>query len=336
MTSTAKPWSLRPARREDVPALAQLINARHRLLAGEDQVTETELAGHWENPRLDPEHDTRVLTAPDGRVLGWGELEPPGEPHVHAEGRMCVAPEASADVRIWDLLLDWTEERARSSTAAAKSILRTYLTLSSLEKDDERREAYARHGLAPVRAMHRMRIDFESAPPTPVWPDGLVLRTFDPRADLAPLSAASEEAFRDHWGRVPTTLEEEEHWWLEWIRWQADGFDPSLSTLAWDENGVAGFALGRPHLPLDLSRGVVASLAVRPAWRRRGLGLALLRNALREFHRRGCASVELLVDSDSLTGALRLYERAGMRVFRTQIAYEKELRAGVDITIRGA
>ena len=101
-----------------------------------------------------------------------------------------------------------------------------------------------------------------------------------------------------------------------------------------DGDCVAGFALGRWHLPLDRSRGVVASLAVRPAWRRRGLGLALLRNALGEFYRRGCGSVELLVDSDSLTGALRLYERAGMHTFRTQGVYEKELRAGVDITRR--
>jgi len=35
-----------------------------------------------------------------------------------------------------------------------------------------------------------------------------------------------------------------------------------------------------------------------------------------------------------LTGALRLYERAGMRAFRAQIVHEKELRAGTDITTR--
>jgi ribosomal protein S18 acetylase RimI-like enzyme len=92
--------------------------------------------------------------------------------------------------------------------------------------------------------------------------------------------------------------------------------------------------LGRWHLPLDLFRGVVASLDVRPAWRRRGLGLALLRNELGEFYRRGCGSVGLLVGSDSLRGALRLYERAGMRAFRGQLICEKELRAGVDITTR--
>jgi mycothiol synthase len=220
-------------------------------------------------------------------------------------------------------------------TEPAERGLRTYWTLGSLEKDGERRHAYARCGLASVRAMHRMRIDFESCPELPVWPAGVEPRTFDPGRDLEAMCVASEEAFRDHWGRVPSTLEEEEHGWLEWMRWQGDAFDPTLSTLAWDGDAVAGFALGRMHLPLDRTRGIVASLAVRSAWRRQGLGLALLRNALGEFHRRGCASVELLVDSDSLTGALRLYERARMRVFRTQFVYEKELRAGVDITKRG-
>jgi len=83
-----------------------------------------------------------------------------------------------------------------------------------------------------------------------------------------------------------------------------------------DGGCVAGFALGRSHLPLDRSRGVVASLVVRPARCRRGLGLAFLQNALGESHRRGCASVELLVDGDSLTGALRLYERAGVDITR--------------------
>ncbi len=327
-------WRLRPARLDDVPSLTRLINARYRLHTGEDQVTESELAGHWQNPRLVPERDTCALTAPDGCIVGWAEVEPPGEPYVHAEGWVSAAPEVSADPMAWDLLLGWTEARAHAVTSPAEGGLRTYLTLGSLEADDERRQAYARFGLAPVRAMHRMRIDFEAPPSAPSWPIGIIPRAFDPGRDLAPFCAASEEAFRDHWGRVPTTLEEEEHGWLEWIRWQADAFDPSLSTLAWDGDSVAGFALGRPHLPLDCTRGVVASLAVRPASRRRGLGFALLQNALGEFHCRGCASVELLVDSDSLTGALRLYERAGMRPFRTQIVYEKELRPGADVTKR--
>lgn len=330
--SQTNSWSLRPARLADVPALVALINARYRLFTGEDSVTESELSGHWDNPRIVPERDMCVVAGPD--VVGWAEVEPPGEPFVHAEGWLCVAPDAPSDETAWDLLLDWVEKRARDGTRQAQPDLRTSLTLHALEVDVERRRAYERAGLSAVRAMHRMRVDFDAAPAAVAWPEGVEARVFDPQRDLKAMCAASEEAFRDHWGRVPWTLDEEERNWIEWMRWQGDAFDPSLSTLAWEGDAVVGFALGRPHLPLDRTRGIVASLAVRPAWRRKGLGSALLRHALGVFFARGCASAELLVDSESLTGALRLYERAGLRAFRTQIVYEKELRAGRDIVKR--
>lgn len=38
----------------------------------------------------------------------------------------------------------------------------------------------------------------------------------------------------------------------------------------------------------------------------------------------------LYVDAQSLTGASRLYERAGMHVVRQFDQYEKELRAGIE------
>jgi hypothetical protein len=41
--------------------------------------------------------------------------------------------------------------------------------------------------------------------------------------------------------------------------------------------------------------------------------------------------VGLGVDADSLTGATRLYEKAGMHVVRELATYEKELRAGEEL-----
>jgi mycothiol synthase len=38
------------------------------------------------------------------------------------------------------------------------------------------------------------------------------------------------------------------------------------------------------------------------------------------------------VDAQSLTGATRLYERAGMHIAQEDITYEKELRAGIDMS----
>jgi ribosomal protein S18 acetylase RimI-like enzyme len=108
-------------------------------------------------------------------------------------------------------------------------------------------------------------------------------------------------------------------------------YDPSLWFLAVNGDNIAGIALclsearGRPEL------GWVSVLGVRPAWRGQGLGLALLKHAFAEFHRRGKRTVGLAVDSESLTGATRLYERAGMHVARDGRSYERVLRAGREI-----
>jgi len=40
------------------------------------------------------------------------------------------------------------------------------------------------------------------------------------------------------------------------------------------------------------------------------------------------------MDSESLAGALRLCERAGMHAVRQTIRYEKEVRSGVDLATR--
>jgi ribosomal protein S18 acetylase RimI-like enzyme len=73
--------------------------------------------------------------------------------------------------------------------------------------------------------------------------------------------------------------------------------------------------------------GWIGTLGVRPAWRRRGLGLALLYESFRRFAERGETLAALGVDSENPTGATRLYERAGMRVLWRADVWRKELRA---------
>jgi ribosomal protein S18 acetylase RimI-like enzyme len=72
--------------------------------------------------------------------------------------------------------------------------------------------------------------------------------------------------------------------------------------------------------------GWVGALGVLPEWRRRGLGLALLRESFRRIHATGETVVALGVDSQNPTGATRLYERAGMRALWRADVWEKELR----------
>jgi mycothiol synthase len=74
--------------------------------------------------------------------------------------------------------------------------------------------------------------------------------------------------------------------------------------------------------------GWVDDLGVRRAYQRRGLGMALLRHVFAAFYARGIRRVGLGGDAENLTGATRLYARAGMRVYRARDLYDKELRPG--------
>jgi ribosomal protein S18 acetylase RimI-like enzyme len=78
--------------------------------------------------------------------------------------------------------------------------------------------------------------------------------------------------------------------------------------------------------------GYVMSLGVRRSWRRKGVALALLHHTFGEFRSRGKTKVALDVDAHSLTGATRLYEKAGMHMQRQSVVYEKELRPGIDLS----
>ena len=57
----------------------------------------------------------------------------------------------------------------------------------------------------------------------------------------------------------------------------------------------------------------VKDLVVHESWRRRGLGEAILQLAFQTFAARGARQVDLKVEEQN-AGAIRLYERVGMRV----------------------
>jgi ribosomal protein S18 acetylase RimI-like enzyme len=62
----------------------------------------------------------------------------------------------------------------------------------------------------------------------------------------------------------------------------------------------------------DPELGYVGWLGVRREARGRGIGEALLRRSFVKFYELGKLGAQLVVDSESSTGANRLYERVGM------------------------
>ena len=163
-----------------------------------------------------------------------------------------------------------------------------------------------------------MSVELVQAPPPPEWPEGIGVRAYLPEQDGHAVYEAVEDAFRDVWGRPRGTFERFSGFTRQ------EGFDPGLWFLAEGDGEITGACLCKAVT----GRGEVDVVAVRPPWRNRGLGLALLRHAFGEFYRRSVREVGLSVDAESTTGAPRLYDRAGMRVAESYVLYQKELRQG--------
>ena len=134
-------------------------------------------------------------------------------------------------------------------------------------------------GYSHVRTFHRMVIDLDagSSPSRPSRP-GLELRRFDTEGDAHALHEALDEAFAEEWGYEPRAHPA----WRERVL-EVEQFDPSLFLVVWDGEEIAAASVNYAKRLGDW--GFIATLGVRPAWRRRGLGLALLHESFRALRR---------------------------------------------------
>lgn len=323
-------YTWRPAAMDDAERAVALFNACSLELLGEAPHDADEQRVEWRTPEFDLETDTRVVIAPDASLVGYAEVWDLEEPHVrvHSWGRVDLAHRG---LGLGSALLAWEEERARGAIARAPEDARVTMGTGALKKDERTRELFELHGYKVVRHFWRMVIEMDQLPPEPVWPAGISVRSFDPESDLEATVRSVRDTFKDHWGHVDSPFEEELKFWEHWINEEKD-FDPAIWYLAEADGEIVGTCLCWPKRHEDLEMGWINVLGIDRRWRRRGLALALLRHSLREFFSRGKRKVGLGVDAASLTGATKLYEKAGMRPVRESVAYEKELRSGRDLS----
>ncbi len=309
-------YTPRPATLADLDAVARLIELHEIAEFGAPEWTRDDIAKDWQFPGFSLETDSLVVSAADGTLAAYASVF--DTQHIHIYGEMCLHPAHDPET-LRAYVVQWIERRAREIEPLAEPGVRVSLIILSVNSENAAAGQTLRdQGFARIRTFWRMRIDMTTPPPAPEWPEGITVRTRARETDDYATYEVDEEAFSDHFGHLPTPFE-------EWQRLVAlDGDDPTLWFLAGENDQVGGIAL----CSVRGETGWVDTLAVRRAFRRRGLGLALLRHAFGEFYRRSIRSVVLGVDASNLTGATRLYERAGMHVSRRFDRYEKELRAG--------
>jgi ribosomal protein S18 acetylase RimI-like enzyme len=204
------------------------------------------------------------------------------------------------------------------------------LHISANQANQPMYEFLSRNGFQVVRCSYRMRIDFDGQPAKPDIPEGITIRSIANKADERAAYQAAFDSFRDHWGFIEEPFEAYYQRWIHQLTGDPN-YDPSLFFIALDGDEVAGVSLCYPRTEEDAGMAWVGTLGVRRAWRKRGLGSALLLHSFNTFYERGIRRAGLGVDAENLTGALRLYEKAGMRPWRKNATYEMELRPGKDL-----
>ncbi len=317
-------FELRPPSVEDAPALAELINETMVAEVGEPWTTAEELRDELTAPGRNGPHDDALLLDGEGNPAGLLQLWVDIAPYTEIDAAVYVRP------RLWGRglsawLLRLAEERARDKVHLAPPGDQVVLQAPRIVDNDPARRLFEALGYAYARTFWMMRIELATPPPPPSLPVGIRIRTFEPGTDDARAYAALSEAFADHWGQGFPTFDQWRHFGIEGA---GAGFDPRLWFLAVEGDEVVAVASCKPTSPRAAGTALVVDLAVRRPWRKQGIGLALLHAAFGEFHRRRIPRAELGVDSENLTGATRLYERAGMRVAFAWEFWQKELRAG--------
>ena len=227
-------------------------------------------------------------------------------------------------------MLEWNENRLTEIAAAQASNgnAGSYFQVFSQDTAVGRNALIRQAGYVPVRYFYFMqRVDLEDLPDAPL-PAGVCVRPVEPE-HMRTIWDAKNEAFRDHWGYGQRSEG-------DYVHWLEDPYnDISMWQVAWAQDEVSGeqsvvgmalnFIYPEDNARFGFLRGEVRTLGVLRPWRGRGLGQALLVRSMQTLRERGMTEVVLEVDTDNLTGALRLYEGVGFRTLSQDAIYRKPI-----------
>jgi mycothiol synthase len=317
-TTLAEGYSVRPVRPEDAHEIVALMAACDLAETGQvDAQSEEDLLSGW-GP-LDMERGSWLVRSPEGELVAYANVHPHRGGRIDGDVYLLPAHRGNG-IGTW--LTRQIEARAQELADTMLAGTRVALYSGINGPNEAAKELLANEGYVPVRHFWRMQIALDEPPPAPVWPAGMSVRACVPGQDERIIFDALEEAFQDHWNHAERDYEE---WAAMNVR--TPSFDPGLWFLALDGDEPAGAVRAK----VQPDGGWINTLGVRRPWRKRGLGMMLLRQAFGALYEKGARQVALGVDAQNPTGATRLYEAAGMRVAMRFVVYQKVLREGPEV-----
>ena len=312
---------IRPTSPNDIASL----HALNRLIETGDQipiVTPIEEFEDWvDDPHFSFENDSRVAIG-NGELVGFARLW--HRPSTEIQARVYMIGGVDPLHRrqgIGSKLLEWQMNRGREILAEAPAGLPRYLRTVAYVFEKEAIALYEKHGLAPIRYSYeliRPVSEVEAVPETP----GIDIVAWDPERDEE-LRQVTNASFADHWGSTPLDPEAWKH------RLESFGVRLDLSYMALDRNQVVGIMLAG-HFPSDEELtgrldGWIQTLGTLRSHRKRGIASALVLTACHAFRDEGFTHAALGVDSESQTGAYRLYQKLGFTELTKSVQHQLEV-----------
>ncbi|MCX6070553.1 MAG: GNAT family N-acetyltransferase, partial [Chloroflexi bacterium] len=320
---------VRPARLEDVPTVVVMLNGALTSQSRAATYTVERYLREWQAPGFHLDEDTRLVFSPEGRPVGCAEVWTPADPPIHPWIWACVDPQWEGR-GIGTAMMAWSLNRAMAALDRVPKGARVAPRAGTRPSHAASVALFRDFGFSLVRISWFMTIDLTAPPTTPAWPPGIRLQPYRRPQDLEPVYRCVRDSFRDHWASVEVPFEQG----LELFRHSATVLhpvEPDLWFVAVDGDKIAGVSLCRRCSDDDPEMGWVDTLAVRREWRRKGLGLALLLHSFHALRESGARRAGGHVDAGNLTGATRLYRRAGVSISGESSLYELELQPGEEL-----
>jgi GNAT superfamily N-acetyltransferase len=269
-------------------------------------------------------HEDIILAEIDGEIIGQGRSswyqEDDGTRLYHHSGQVSPSWRRRG---IGTAILGWLEDRQRIVSATHPQDGPRFHQDETYDSTRSLTELLERAGYVAARRWYQMTRPLTDGIPEAALPDGLEVRPVTPD-QYRQIWDADVEAFRDHWGFAEPKEEDYQRYLEDPVMMQTE-----LWQIAWDGDQVAGqvrsFINHRQNAEQGWLRGYTEMISVRRPWRKRGLAKALILRSLRILKEQGMTEAALGVDTENISGALRLYESCGFRPVKGGALYRKPL-----------
>jgi mycothiol synthase len=311
----------RPPRKEDAAGIAALQDAVFEVDDGWREV-ESEILDRWKSDYCVVGDDSLIAVDDRGEIVAsvWSYVPSVAESKWRAFHDNYVRPDHRTPL-LQEFVLEWWEARCRQRFVGKDDELPRLLWRDAYDWQEDKIAFLEAHGYEPMRYYDELLADLSDPIVDRPLPEGLSIASWE-SAPLDDSHSVHNAAFADHWGSQPQSGK-------AWAQNVNDFLLPRASYVVYDQDEPVAYlmAAAYPHDFDDKGRreAWIEGLGTLRAYRRKGIGSALVTLAMKEFASMEMEFAILGVDSENPTGAYGVYQALGFEPDRRSVAYIKDL-----------